>query len=361
VSVPLSNLSNVNSYKLKDHTVNEQSATIKPEVAKEVAKKSPPKSPELLKKVGIFGLNTLVSLGLSGHILRSTDKVMTHRLAIQDIATNTFIAGMSVFDPKVSANQLLESVKETTCFATPTLLALPAIATRFPNFLGIMGAAITAPTLAETGMWGVKKLSENMNKNSQKDASNNITENDTNTYLREKNADPKVKDQKNEVLKTHIAVGLSGAMKAYSLASHIKTDTQNDHVASAILTSTLLNTLKTSYTTNQAYKNGEVLREAKNVAPILFDGAVSSLIAGGIHSYADKHNWKQDPMNIVGQSIIGGLLSSGVLYGIRQTLNPILDTALGIKETSTLEDNQDADTILNENITQKPLPAISAT
>lgn len=276
-------------------------------------------------------LNTALSAAADLFLVNESHKkndIMGQRFGTQDIITNIGIALENVHNPKVTVNQFMELIKETTCFTIPLTILTPILINQVAKWGNLPNTPDNTHHIDYSVAIGTTLpllISEALG------------------YFLDK-AEPKQKLSKQElelqsyeVKKIYYAAAIAGLIKSGLLLTSItKTPPVNGNkrIANAMTAATLFNTLKAIPMTYLAHKRGEKVRASKTASPVFFDGVVSQVTAYGaeyLHNNTlniDVNNrWK--PHITALESVIFGAFSIGGINLVRNTLDPILDRLVG--------------------------------
>jgi|GEM_PF-2748635 len=274
-------------------------------------------------------MSSLLISGYKGYSLRHDP--MAIRYSLQDIGTNIGIAEAAVQNPKVKSENLTDSIKETTCHVGASALIISELTKRFPSMSGSIVAAVATVLSSEGIGYLLKKGTEK---------SEDLTDED-------------LKKQRIEVNKTHLAVAMAAAFKATNLYINMTRPEEagkSKFASNAIFLATLLNTLKSSVTTELAHRRGECVRPAKSASPIFFDGVISGLVSQGMGAASKNLGIKDNLQNMLPQVVVGSLVSLAGIFTVTKSLDPVLDYLVGAK--SKPKDNK---TDKEENLSAQPI------
>lgn len=289
------------------------------------------------KKRTYWYWNTLLSAGADIFLVNQASKnndIMGQRFGTQDIVTNIGIAEESVRNPKVTINQFMELVKETTCFALPLTILTPLVINQVSKWSNLPQTPLNNHHLDISVAVGTafplvisEAIGHFLNKAEPK----------------QKLTQEELNKQEKEVKKIYAAATIAGLIKSGLLITSILKNPPkhgNKRIANAMTAATLFNTLKTIWTTYRAHSNGKEVRDSKSVSPVFFDGVVSQITAYGGEWLHQTLRIPNNPFIIAGESVGLGLLSYAGIDYVKNTLDPALNWALGIKPTSKNTSNK---------------------
>jgi uncharacterized protein (DUF697 family) len=275
------------------------------------AKNTFEKNPQVAKKI-VFSVNMAFAAGASVplFILAKDDK-FAQQTAVQDVIINSNNLSRCLAEGK-EIGHLIEGIKETTVFSALVGLVLTPIAEHLKSTTGDILGAISVPVMAHFMGNIIDKYSGEKKKENEKPSEDKIL-----------TEEEKQKKRKKERTKTHFAVGLASVIKAGLYVNNIKKG--NGHTSNAIMLSSLLNSLKTSVTTEVAFQKQETVRDAKDVIGILFDGVVSPFVTQQILNLGQRANLSSGVGMVVAKSLVGSIIASGGLNGLTYLLDKALN------------------------------------